>query len=142
MTCKKLQKSCDPSNLYLSGEEMFLIKNFDGSSKLSPTLDRGWNFYHECGKEDKGQVAESGLRTDWAVLLDREHPESLLKDIPLSNLCPQRTGTGWIIDPSRLLEVLTFKYPYIADQLYVRLWGDGREIGGRQYFFSNVPSEQ
>ena len=50
-------------------------------------------------------------------------------------LLPRRTATGWYIDPSRLLQILTFRYPFLELQLYVRMWGDGREIGGRHSTF-------
>ena len=50
-------------------------------------------------------------------------------------LLPRRTSTGWFIDPSRLIQVLSFKYPYLTDSLNVRLWGDGREIGDRHSTF-------
>ena len=74
----------------------------DGSCKLSPTSEKGWNFYHECNKEEKKEVAPSGLRKDREVLLDRDHPESLLPAIPLYNVIfdiivvgPGGTGLGW-----------------------------------------------
>ena len=46
-------------------------------------------------------------------------------------LLPRETPTGWSVDPTRLLEVLLYKYHYLDKNVMVRLWGDGREIGGR-----------
>ena len=46
-------------------------------------------------------------------------------------LLPKRTATGFCVDPKRLLEVILHKYHYLEGDVHIRLWGDGREIGGR-----------
>lgn len=81
-------KSTDSTNkkLYLSGDEMFLIKILNGSKELSPTSECGWNLYHYASKEQKREVAVSGLRTDIEVLVDRKHPESLIPSVPLDHI--------------------------------------------------------
>ena len=50
-------------------------------------------------------------------------------------LLPRRTATGWRIDPARLLEVLCFKYYGVQEGRHWKVYGDGREIGGRQSTF-------
>ena len=50
---------------------------------------------------------------------------------------PKRTPSGWQIDPGRLLEVLSFKYHRI-DKKHWKIYGDGREFGGRQSTFIAV----
>ena len=73
---------------YLSRDHMFVQACLDGSNVLGPLTNTGWNIYHECHKEQKQEVASSGLRTDLIVPVDRVHPESLLKTIPLKNVIP------------------------------------------------------
>ena len=46
----------------------------------------------------------------------------------------QRT-TGWRISPYKLLDLLCFKYYWNVGPKYWKLYGDGREIGGRQSTF-------
>ena len=46
-------------------------------------------------------------------------------------LLPKQTATGWRVDPMRLLEAILHKYHFVTDDVLIRLWGDGREIGGR-----------
>lgn len=46
-------------------------------------------------------------------------------------LLRQRTDTGWHIDAKRLVDILTFRCPFLSAPLHIKLWGDGREIGGR-----------
>lgn len=53
-------------------------------------------------------------------------------------LLPKRTPSGWQIDPSRLMEVLRFKYHTSNGSRHWKLYGDGREIGGRQSTFVAV----
>ena len=48
-----------------------------------------------------------------------------------ATLLPRKCATGYYIDPRRLLEVLLHKYHFLEDTITLRLWGDGREIGGR-----------
>ena len=50
-------------------------------------------------------------------------------------LQPSRISTGFQVDPSQLMSILKFRYPYIHDKLMVRLTGDGREYGGRHSTF-------
>ncbi|KAJ8028319.1 hypothetical protein HOLleu_30522 [Holothuria leucospilota] len=44
-------------------------------------------------------------------------------------LLPRRTATGWAVDPERLLEVLHFKYYWLEQKKFWRIYGDGREVG-------------
>ncbi|KAJ8019052.1 hypothetical protein HOLleu_42605 [Holothuria leucospilota] len=53
----------------------------------------------------------------------------------VATLGPQRTPTGWRINPDRLLDLLCFKYYWNVGPKYWKLYGDGREIGGRQSTF-------
>ncbi|KAJ8050283.1 hypothetical protein HOLleu_03423 [Holothuria leucospilota] len=48
-----------------------------------------------------------------------------------SVLLPRRTASGWRIDPFRLTEVLCFRYFGLMSPLQLKVYGDGREIGGR-----------
>ena len=51
-------------------------------------------------------------------------------------LVPQRLPTGWAINPARLLEVLLYKYPFLPNEgLKMKLFGDGRDYGGRHSVF-------
>ena len=76
-------------HFYLAGDHMFVQAILDGSDKLGPLTERGWNLYHECDKEQKKEVAgESGLRTDLNLPIDRQHPESLLPSLPLTHIVP------------------------------------------------------
>ncbi|KAJ8042552.1 hypothetical protein HOLleu_13637 [Holothuria leucospilota] len=50
----------------------------------------------------------------------------------LSSLEPQRTPTGWRLNPHSLIALLSFKYFWADGPKYWKLYGDGREIGGRQ----------
>lgn len=47
----------------------------------------------------------------------------------------RRTACGWRIDPQRLTEVLLFHYPGLVSNLSIKVYGDGREIGGRSSSF-------
>ncbi|KAJ8035492.1 hypothetical protein HOLleu_22741 [Holothuria leucospilota] len=71
--------------VFLTGDEMFLEHMLDGSGELSPSSDSGWNIYSKMRKEQKGDVAISGLRTDLDLQVDREHPDSILSCIPVKN---------------------------------------------------------
>jgi hypothetical protein len=44
-------------------------------------------------------------------------------------LQPQRTATGWRIEPDRLHECLKYVYPWIPEQEYWRVYGDARTYG-------------
>lgn len=55
-----------------------------------------------------------------------------------SVLLPKRTSTGWAVDPERLLEVLHFKYYWLEENKYWRIYGDGREVGGRSSTFVSI----
>ncbi|KAJ8050599.1 hypothetical protein HOLleu_03862 [Holothuria leucospilota] len=46
-------------------------------------------------------------------------------------LLPERTFSGWRIDPHRLTELLAFQNYWLSSKVFWRLYGDGREIGGR-----------
>lgn len=50
-------------------------------------------------------------------------------------LLPQRTATGWRIDLLRLLDILSFRYYWLHKPIKWKLYGDGREIGGRKTTF-------
>ena len=70
------------------------------------------------------QLAKRELKNEFAVVL-----------------LPKRTPSGWQIDPSRLMEVLRFKYHGSIDSNAYRHWkiyGDGRVIGGRQSTFVSI----
>ena len=79
---ENLVKSRKDDTFFITGDEMFLIKLLDGSNELSPMSETGWNFYHKCNKSDKSRVAVSGKRTELEILVDREHPESLVPSVP------------------------------------------------------------
>lgn len=53
-------------------------------------------------------------------------------------LLPRRIATGWQIDPFRLLEVLSFMYYWLEGEKHYKIYGDGREIGGRHSTFISV----
>lgn len=74
--------------MYLTGDEMFLEYMLDGSSELASNSNYSWNIYHAVRKEQKADVALSGLRTDLEVEVDREYPYSILPSIPLENVIP------------------------------------------------------
>lgn len=44
-------------------------------------------------------------------------------------LLPTRTATGWFIEPSRLLDILMFQYPFLTCELHIRLWGMVEKLG-------------
>ena len=44
-------------------------------------------------------------------------------------LQPQRTATGWRIEPDRLHQCLKYVYPWIPEQEYWRAYGDARTYG-------------
>ncbi|KAJ8018627.1 hypothetical protein HOLleu_43290 [Holothuria leucospilota] len=46
-------------------------------------------------------------------------------------LLPERTATGWKVDPSHLIEILCFRYYWLSSIKHWCLYGDGRQIGGR-----------
>ena len=48
-----------------------------------------------------------------------------------ATILPRKCATGYYIDPRKLLEVFLHKYHFLEDTITLRLWGDGREIGGR-----------
>ena len=50
-------------------------------------------------------------------------------------LLPLRTSSGWQIDAGRMMEILSFKYYQIQDSKHWKVYGDGREICGRQSTF-------
>ena len=75
-------------HVYLGGDHMFVQAILDGSNKLGPLTDSGWNFYHESNRCQMSETAENGLRTDLNLPIDRTHPESLLPSIPLSKIVP------------------------------------------------------
>ena len=50
-------------------------------------------------------------------------------------LLPSRTSSGWQIDAGRLMEVLCLKYNQVDGPKHWKVYGDGREIGGRQSTF-------
>ncbi|KAJ8019772.1 hypothetical protein HOLleu_41495 [Holothuria leucospilota] len=53
-------------------------------------------------------------------------------------LLPRRTVSGWRIDPQRLLEVLCFRYPWLCTHLLIKVYGDGREVGGRASTYVSI----
>lgn len=53
-------------------------------------------------------------------------------------LLPRRTATGWAVDPERLVEVLHFKYYWLEEKKFWRIYGDGREVGGRSSTFLSI----
>lgn len=65
---------------------------------------------------------------------EREQKSTYWREF-LSILKPQRTATGWRIDPSQLIDLLSFKYYWVEGPKYWKVYGDGREIGGRQSTF-------
>ena len=50
-------------------------------------------------------------------------------------LLPRRSALGWHVDPERLLQILTFRYPFLQTPIHIKITGDGREYGGRQSTF-------
>ncbi|KAJ8050589.1 hypothetical protein HOLleu_03851 [Holothuria leucospilota] len=55
-----------------------------------------------------------------------------------SILLPERTPTGWKISLQRLIEVLYFRYYWLESPFKWRVYGDGREIGGRKGTFMAI----
>ena len=75
------------------------------------------------------------------ILPSKQVEQSAKKDLQSefdAVLLPKRTPSGWQIDPSRLMEVLRFKYHTSNGSRHWKLFGDGREIGGRQSAFVAV----
>lgn len=68
---------------------------------------------------------------------ERERKKEYKKEFD-AVLLPRRTSTGWAIDPERLLEVLHFKYYWLKKEKFWRVYGDGREIGGRSSTFLSI----
>ncbi|MES9884152.1 MAG: hypothetical protein ABW185_25175 [Sedimenticola sp.] len=79
------------------------------------------------------------MRQRLPVILPSRKDEYVLKRIYDSQfraiLLPERTSTGWCVDPSRLMELLSFKYWWLEGEKHWKLYGDGREIGGRKSCF-------
>ena len=75
-------------HVYFGGDHMFVQAILDGSNKLSPQTDSGWNLYHESNRCKMLETAANGLCTDLNLPIDRTHPESLLPSIPLSKIVP------------------------------------------------------
>ena len=50
-------------------------------------------------------------------------------------LLPRRSALGWHVDPERLLQILTFRYPFLQTPIHIKITGDGREYRGRQSTF-------
>lgn len=55
-------------------------------------------------------------------------------------LLPSQTDLGWRIDPHRLYEILSFLYYWMGTDVerHWRIYGDGREIGGRSSTFLSI----
>jgi len=67
----------------LTGDEMFLEHILDDEGDLNPTSESGWNIYCKTDRASKATVADSKLRTDLVLEMDRVHPYTLLDKIPL-----------------------------------------------------------
>lgn len=67
------------------------------------------------------------------------HEQAAKKDIDKrfhAVLLPRRISTGWYVDPARLLEMLLYRYPFLpSDGLQMKIFGDGRQYGGRHSVF-------
>ena len=107
-----------------------------GYKEMFPVLPRDTIYLCE---NFKGQRLLAHLRKLLPGIMPLESQErATRKDLIKSFeacLLPRRTSTGWNIDPSRLLDVLKFRYPYLQGNIEVRLTGDGREYGGRHSTF-------
>lgn len=80
-------KISEGHTFYLCGDEMFLEAVLDGCGNLAPNSKTGWNLYTNMSSDDKGKTSEeSGLRTDLVIQINRQHPESLVPSIPLTNV--------------------------------------------------------
>ena len=66
---------------YLTGDEMFNEAMLDASGELNPLSSTGWNLYREGSHDQKGEVADSGLRTDLPLVINRSHPDAIIPSI-------------------------------------------------------------
>lgn len=65
---------------------MLLEHMLDGTGELSPSSESGWNIYPKMRKEQKDDVAISGLKTDLDVQIDGEHPDNIVSCIPVKKV--------------------------------------------------------
>lgn len=149
---KPKQHRFDRFNGTFSKEDIFCLLKFVKSSKKSKYK----NLYEEikgCAElnvEDIIHLEENfsgtrlinALRQKLPGILPSQNLEQQRKkdynhefDVILR---PKRTSTGWKIDPDRLSEVLSFYYYWITGPKLWRVYGDGREIGGRQSCFISL----
>lgn len=66
-------------------------------------------------KSEENKVLKSSFEEFFAVLL------------------PKRTSTGWRIEPNHLFEVMLHRYPFLEEDIHIRIQGDARRIGGRHH---------
>ena len=102
----------------LPAELVYLQENFSGT-----------RLFEELRKRLPGIIPSQRV--------ERSIKKELKKDFQ-AVLLSKRTPSGWQIDPSRLLEVLSFKYHRISGPKHWKVYGDGREIGGRQSAFLTI----
>ncbi len=127
-------------------EELLLpVKN--DSKAMKEHVQKMYKDLHPISPEDMIYVSENLSGTRLIAEMRKQVPGILPSSRQVRNvkhryleefnaiLLPRRTATGWYINPARLLDILAFKYPFLKNDLNVRLWGDGRVIGGRHSTF-------
>ena len=77
--------SAEDYKFFLSADEMFVEAILDGSGKLDPKSNAGWNIYSETVAASKDHVAASGFRTDLKAAFDRKHPDNILSGIQIKD---------------------------------------------------------
>ena len=89
------------------------------------------------------------LRRRIPGLLDSAYSVDQLKKVLKKEfsvvLQPQRTATGWRIEPGRLHQYLKYVYPWIPEKEYWRVYGDARTYGKQKSVlvaFGNLNDEQ
>ena len=92
-------------------------------------------FHYILNVQDNMNSTEfaSDLRRNIPGLLDSGYSVDQLKKLQKKEfatvLQPQRTATGWRINPDRLHQCLKYVYPWIPEQEYWRIYGDARTYG-------------
>ena len=93
-------------------------------------------------ENEKGTRLLDGLRKLLPGILPSQMAERVAKGRSKKAfnaiLCPRVCSTGIYIDPTRLLTLLRLKYPYLGEEIHLRITGDGREYGGRHSTFISM----
>ena len=77
----EMEKEGGTCRFYLTGDEMFNQAMLDASGELNPLSSTGWNLYREVTHDQKGNVGDSGLRTDLPAVINRSHPDAIIPSI-------------------------------------------------------------